>query len=39
MMVNNTTFISFIEKIVLINPSFMINTIYSYLTLNRGYNP
>lgn len=39
MMVINTTPITFYEKLVLIKPSFIINTIYSYLTLNKGDNP
>lgn len=38
-MVNNTTPITFYEKSVLIKPSFIINTIYSYPTLNKGDNP
>jgi hypothetical protein len=39
MMVINTTPITFNEKSVLIKPSFIVNTIYSYLTLNKGDNP
>lgn len=39
MMVINPTYITFYEKIVLIKPSFIVNTIYSYLTHNKGDNP
>lgn len=38
-MVNNTTNITlYSNKSVLINPIFIINTIYSYLNTYRGFN-
>lgn len=33
------THITLYDKSVLIKPSFIVNTIYSYLTLNKGDNP
>lgn len=38
MMVINPTYITFYEKLVLINPIFIINTIYNYPNTYRGLN-